>query len=112
MQDLSQDRSSAIETLQSSVKYGDTRFVLDPDNERGYDFSIQEACCNIDRAESPDLRTIGGYNSTSRTKAGLRRRRTSVDNTAITSDASGMDAGEDLEDGSERKRQRMTEKRD
>ena len=96
----------------SSVKYGDIRFTLDPVHELEYDLSILEACHNIDHAESPDLCAVEGSSPNECTKAGLRRRRTSVSTTVITSGASGVRAGEGLDDGPERKRQRVTEELD
>ena len=109
MQDLSQNRSTAIETLLRSVKYGDVRFVLNPDNEPEYDLSIGKACCNIDDLESPDSCIIGGSNTTNRNKTYRRRKRISINVTAITSDGTGGDAGEGPDDAPERKRQRVTE---
>ena len=40
MQDLDQDRATAIVTLRSSMRYGDSKFVLDPDDEPSYDLLL------------------------------------------------------------------------
>lgn len=104
MEDLSQDRAAAIRTLLRSMKYGDSRFVLDPDNEPEYDLSILDACRNIRGAQFSGSYTDEEYNSTS----GMRRRKRNVVNkTSVTLDTARVNGGEDLDGGPERKRQKV-----
>ena len=105
MQDLSQDRAAAIRTLLASMKYGDSRFVLDPDNELEYDLSILDACQNIHGTQSPDLYTNQGLGAARRRR--LERKRKVLNQASIVLDAVRTDVGEDFDDGPERKRKKV-----
>ena len=105
MQDLSQDRAAAIRTLLDSMKYGDSRFVLDSDNELEYDLSILDACRNIQGTQSPDSYISQGLSTTRRRR--LERKRKLSNQASIVLDTARTDVGEDVEDGPERKRQKV-----
>lgn len=111
MQDLTQDREAAIGTLQLSIKYGDSHFVLDPDDEVGYDLSIMKACRNIRRAEAADSNTNEDHSSTYRLKKRLRRKRTTPNEVSVVFDSDGEPIGEDVDGDHHRKRQRITSDR-
>ena len=108
MDDLTQDRAATIDTLQHSVKYGDTRFVLDPDDEVEYDLSIREACRHMRDAAPGDSYRDGDCSTTGRTKRRVRRKRTTLKEVSAASDTGGESIAEDVDDGPERKRQRMS----
>ena len=52
MQDLGQDRATAIDTLLASIKYGNSQFPLDLEDEHACDLMIQEAFRDIHMSES------------------------------------------------------------
>lgn len=107
MEDLSQDRATAIDTMLRSMKYGDTRFVLEPEDELEYDTSILQACCNKPRFESSGSYTTGENDATNGVGKRTRRgRATAIEMSAC--DAAKVDVGACLEDGPERKRRKVS----
>ena len=107
MQDLSQDRATAIGTLKRSMKYGDSRFILDSDNELEYDLSISDACRNIHVVQSSDVHTNKRYNSTAGIRSRIQEKRNSLNNASLTLEKGTKDVDEGLDDGPAKKRQRV-----
>ena len=105
MEDLGQDRATAIGTLLSSMKYGDSRFVLDPDNEYEYDQNISDACKTIHAIQSPKSCRGKEYDNTSGIGRHVGRKRKLLSEASVST--AREDVGEGLDDGPEMKRQRV-----
>ena len=109
MQDLSQDRATAIGTLKRSIKYGDSRFILDFHNEVEYDLSISDACRNIHVVQSSEVHVNKRYNSTAGISSRFQNKRNSLNNASLILVTGTKDVDEGLDDGPAKKRQRVAE---
>lgn len=100
MQDLGQDRASAINTLLASIKYGNTRFPLDLEDERVCNLMIWKAYRNI-RVEGES-----GCDPQAINQKGVKRRRVLRSMLPAILDTVEGDTDGHPNDGAERKRQK------